>query len=347
MPESRCRYEYDVDTVEGHGAAACWRPVWDGRDRCVWHANEAQKPRAVLEEHRPEPGERLDGAILRGVSLSNVRWLRESHLVTADFTDATLTGADLSGADLRRATFRDVNAHGASFERANVEDAVFAFADLRGADFRDTRLYRAVFTDVRVNNDTDFGESVVYEADFEEGADGGDPLAVVESATWTYREIQRIFEENANPRRVQRYFLREMDLRRRAAWRRRNYLAILRAEGARWIMRYGISPWRVMAASALLILVCGLLFPVTGGIVETGDGSPITYAIYDPADPHPPWAGRVFLKSLYFSVVTFATLGYGDIQPVGGVARAIAGVESLFGSLLLALLVFVLTWRIR
>lgn len=48
-------------------------------------------------------------------------------------------------------------------------------------------------------------------------------------------------------------------------------------------------------------------------------------------------------KSLYFSVVTFATLGYGDIQPIGTVARFLAGIEALLGALLAALLVFVLT----
>lgn len=347
MPVSRCRYEYDASAVEDQGTACCWRPVWDDRNRCLWHANEGGKPRDALEASRPEPGERLDGAILRGVSLSNVTWLRQCTLVGADFTDASLAGVDFTDADLRRATFRDVNAHGATFRRADVEDAIFMFADLRGADFRETRLYRAIFTDVRVNRETQFGSRVVYETQFEESDEAAESSSFVESATWTYRELQRIFEENAEPRRVQRYFVREMDLRRRDAWRRRDYLGIVRAEGARWIMRYGISPWRIMGTSALVILGCGLLFPVTGGIVETGDGSPITYAIQDPADPQPTWALTVLFRSIYFSVVTFATLGYGDIQPIGGWARAIAGLESLVGSLLLALLVFVLTWRIR
>ena len=82
-----------MSTVEGHGAACCWRPVREGRDRCLWHANEAEKPRAALEAHRPQPGERLDGAVLRGVSLPNVTWLRDTVLIGADFTDASLPAA--------------------------------------------------------------------------------------------------------------------------------------------------------------------------------------------------------------------------------------------------------------
>ncbi|MFC7197045.1 ion channel [Halosimplex aquaticum] len=46
--------------------------------------------------------------------------------------------------------------------------------------------------------------------------------------------------------------------------------------------------------------------------------------------------------------MTFATLGYGDIQPIGAWARFLAGTLSIVGSLLSALLVFVLarlvTW---
>lgn len=345
--EARCGFEYEVAAIEDVGSACCWRPVWNGRERCVWHANESEKPREALERDRPRPDERLDGAVLRGVSLSGVPWLRDCSLLGADFTDATVSGADFANADLRRATFRDVNAHGTTFAGADLEDAVFVYADLRGVDFEDTRLYRAFLTDVRVNQETHFGDRVVYERELEAADTPEDALVRTESAIWTYRELQGLFEENADPRRVIRYFVREMDLRRRRAWRTRDYLSIVRLEGARWIMRYGISPWRVVAASALVIVGAALLFPVTGGIQETGNGAPLTYRVGDPTQATPSWALRVLFRSLYFSVVTFATLGYGDIQPLGGWARAIAALESLVGTLLMALLVFVLTWRIR
>jgi voltage-gated potassium channel Kch len=46
------------------------------------------------------------------------------------------------------------------------------------------------------------------------------------------------------------------------------------------------------------------------------------------------------LNSFYFSVVTFTTLGYGDITPVG-ISRLIAAVEAFTGSFSLALFVVV------
>jgi len=44
-----------------------------------------------------------------------------------------------------------------------------------------------------------------------------------------------------------------------------------------------------------------------------------------------------YLTSLYFSIVTWTTLGYGDLSPVGNV-RFIASVEALLGQLYMALL---------
>jgi len=42
-----------------------------------------------------------------------------------------------------------------------------------------------------------------------------------------------------------------------------------------------------------------------------------------------------FLSCLYFSVVTFTTLGYGDLTPVG-FARAMAAFEAFVGSFTMA-----------
>jgi len=46
------------------------------------------------------------------------------------------------------------------------------------------------------------------------------------------------------------------------------------------------------------------------------------------------------LNCLYFSVVTFTTLGYGDMVPVGA-ARALAAFEAFTGSFTMALFVVV------
>ena len=54
--------------------------------------------------------------------------------------------------------------------------------------------------------------------------------------------------------------------------------------------------------------------------------------------------GDDFLKALYFSTVTFTTLGYGDMHPFG-VARVLAGTEALVGIFTISLFVFVFCRR--
>ncbi|MDC1143060.1 potassium channel family protein [Planctomycetota bacterium] len=46
-----------------------------------------------------------------------------------------------------------------------------------------------------------------------------------------------------------------------------------------------------------------------------------------------------WVDAMYFSLVTLTTLGYGDVRPVGEVARMVAALEAVFGVLYLAMLV--------
>lgn len=343
MATERCEHVQEVITREDVGAVCCWRPTWGERDRCIWHADEAEKPREAFDLHTPKPGERLDGAILKEAFLTNAEWLAGSSLIGADFTDALLRGTDFTGADLRRATFRGADAREAIFDRANIEDAEFIYTDIQGARFIDAKLDRTLYTGTRVNQETEFGDRVVYEAALDDIADRDRFAFVAGEAIWTYQELQRLLDENALHDRSLAYYLRERDLRRRVAWRTRHYTRAVRLEGSRWVIRYGTSPWRVVATSLVLILTCALLYPFTGGLREPIAGTVIAYSAADVASMSLKQLWSVLSTSLYFSVITFGTLGYGDIQPVGGWARALASVESLLGALLLALLVYVLT----
>lgn len=343
MPETRCDYVADVEWLPDRGTAYCWRPVCDGGERCFWHAS-GPKTREALDTHRPAPGERLDGADLRNVDLAGADWLRGRSLVGADFSGTTLRGADLSDADLRRATFDGVDARQARFDGANLENATFVAADLREATLDRAKLYRAGFTDVRLDRRSDFGDCVVYEEHVSEADDHETRLAALEATSWTYRELRRLFEQDALPRRARTCYLGEKSARRRAAWARSEYLHALKLEGSRWVMRYGTSPTRVIASSLGLIACCGVIYPLTGGFRQSGGR---TFHLEAPLSTPPDHLIHLLFRGLYFSVVTFATLGYGDMQPIGLLARSLAGFEALVGSLLMALLVFVLTRRIR
>lgn len=53
-----------------------------------------------------------------------------------------------------------------------------------------------------------------------------------------------------------------------------------------------------------------------------------------------------FFDNLYFSVITFTTLGYGDIQPISLLAKAMVCIQVMTGYLMLGLLVAIISKRV-
>ena len=342
----RCGYRLEIGLADDVPSEVCDRPVWEDRDRCIWHAKVDGKTSEQLEDAAKEPMGNLDGAHLEEASLVGVDWFADASLVGATLTGAEVNGADFSNANLMLATLTDLSAINADFRGANLEGAIFTNADLRRTTLENALFNEAVFTNVHIGTDTQLGEQSVYENDSVQPVLSDiHPLG---AAAWAYRQRQRLYQANALPELARRSFYQEKDARRRLAREQRDYAEAIKWELSRWVMRYGSSPYRILIISLLVIVVGALLYPVTGGIQEIQGEQVITYTIEDPQNAPRWWIGQVLFKSLYFSVVTFATLGYGDIQPIGQWARLLAGVETILGSLLSALLVFVLarivTW---
>jgi hypothetical protein len=143
------------------------------------------------------------------------------------------------------------------------------------------------------------------------------------------------------------FFLREVRYRRRAyaahVRDRDHSLAHRLRAGIRWaggvafdlIAGYGERPRRVLAVSLVVLLAAAMSYPATGGL-DTGAGI-VSYATDGPA---------AVVDGLYFSAVTFATLGLGDVYPVDDIGRSLAAFEGLAGAFLTALLVFSLGRRV-
>jgi hypothetical protein len=85
----------------------------------------------------------------------------------------------------------------------------------------------------------------------------------------------------------------------------------------------------VVGLAAVIVVLFGLLYWAVGGVVAAGSKEP---------------AG--LWESIYFSGVTFATVGYGDFLPAPGM-RAVAMVEGFVGALTMGFFVAVLANRLR
>lgn len=159
-------------------------------------------------------------------------------------------------------------------------------------------------------------------------------------ANTVYRTIQRLYRENSLPRRIDSYYVRARDTRRKQAIIDGDLPRWLYLAAQRQIMGYGERPLRVVGTSLAVVGLSALVYPLFGlRVGKAGlDASTINH----------PFADVGLLtglgKSAYFSVITFTTLGYGDVQPMGH-GEALATLESLVGAFLMALLVFVLGRR--
>ncbi|WP_226006604.1 pentapeptide repeat-containing protein [Natrinema salinisoli] len=112
--------------------------------------------------------------------------------------------------------------------------------------------------------------------------------------------------------------------------------------GYRWFVNsfleftsgYGERLGVVVLYSLLTIINFGLIFPLAGGITNGEDRLSLSVV---GSNSHN--LVEVLWQNLYFSLVTFTTLG-NNYRPVGPIAQILTGIESLLGSFLLALLVF-------
>ncbi len=97
----------------------------------------------------------------------------------------------------------------------------------------------------------------------------------------------------------------------------------------RLLFGYGERPVRVLVASALIIVACAFFYSQPGSLVYR-EG---------PIEPS-------FFQGLYFSTITFTTLGYGDFYPSPhGLCRPLAMAEAAAGGCLMALFVVCLAKR--
>ena len=97
---------------------------------------------------------------------------------------------------------------------------------------------------------------------------------------------------------------------------------------------YGVKISRPLIASAIIISIFAFLFWLTNGIVKNVNGKMVA---------------PDFVDYIYHSVITFTSLGYSNIQPnlaVGHIPQVLAAVESILGALMMALLIFTITYRV-
>jgi len=294
----------------------------------------------------------------------------------ADFSNSNISGSDFSGSMLQNTDFSGAIASQTDFDRTDLERARFTEAELFNSSFIHAKLYATTFAGIQLGDETKFGKKVPYDPSFgsessffkrwvnniigrsynsssktpttnnetkrEDSAKTNRETRTppLRKAITTYHSLEQICRSHGLPELEAHYFVRRQEMQRlqhRAKGRTiRKYRALL----SRNILLYGESPERLILTATGIVSTAAFVYPLGGWLMNNGE--PLRYPSNSVTTASTDLATylSVYIESLYFSTVTFLTLGANNIQPIG-FGRWLAVTETALGALLLALLVYV------
>jgi hypothetical protein len=249
----------------------------------------------------------LTQADLHGANLARAD-LRGANLGRANLSGANLRGAQLRGADLSGADLVGANLSGADLMGANLSKASLLGADLSGAD-----LSRALLNAVNLSRANISGAEVTS-VHWDRSRMRGKYLGI--------RGLDSCFG-NALFRRAaaDQDFLDTLEAHWRGTWR----IRLFQAWG--WL-DYGRSMGRVAAFGFGMVSLFAAIFYRWPELLH-----------YEPG-------AQTWFTPYYYSIVTFTTLGFGDVRPVGTTGEIVASIEVVIGYFTLGLLLAVLAEKL-
>jgi hypothetical protein len=317
------------------------------QDWNAWRAENSTVPLSLVGVDLCDAD--LNGVDLGGADLSNAE-LCGAHMDRANLKMSILRQADLSGARLVGAELYKADLEGAFLTGADMSNAYLAQANLMHADLRGTHLEGARLNESNLRG-AQLGEAVLH-------------LTVLTNADATGADFRRVDLANADlqglaygspaQRRGRFLGIRGLDSchgnalfvrdakdqdyldalesaidATKGVWIRRGKRLLFGAWG---LIDYGRSLGRLFSYAALICFLFGLLYMFDS---QQGWGL-IEY----------PESARSPLSPFYFSIVTYTTLGYGDVLPVSWQGELLVMLEVVFGYTTLGLLLSVLANRV-
>ena len=268
-----------------------------------------------IQTHEPIKNFDLSQANLENVNLVNSGHHKGYEIHNCDFYKANLSYAhcfkvDFSGSSLMKVNFQGANLHFANFQNCN----------LLGTNFEHARLENVIWD-----------KEIIQERAAKIAINKEERIDLYQQSEEIYRNLRSTCEADGLFETAGKFFQKEMKMRRKQMplFSSKRFISKL----VDFSCGYGERPLRIIILSAMVILLFTSIFFMTG---LDDSGEMIQFSVNASINQNI----SELLNALYFSVVTFTTLGYGDILPIG-ISKLFAGIEALLGGFILALFVVV------
>lgn len=259
------------------------------------------------------PGE--DGVVLDETASLNAIHFEGASLEYANFGNGQITDCSFEDANLSHVSFQNSMIQQCSFGKAQLYSADFRAAEIVDCNFNLSHFRDIILDSVIIDEKTTFGKRLFDE---EEGR--------YHLATIQYRKLKEIFRNSNLYHLADRFHYREMVCRRKtmSVWNPLRWIDFVLGD---LLCKYGSSFWSILMWMIVLMVAFGFVFS-RGAIRSTHAGQ-----IGDL------WHG------IYFSIVTFTTVGYGDWYPIG-IFQYVAAAEAIVGVVLTALFTIIAARKI-
>lgn len=251
--------------------------------------------------------------------------LSDGNLIGANFTDCDFIAADLSKANLTRAFFTNSSFSYSDLRDTCLVEAHFRETDFMGAVMCGVNLWNADISGgrhIKKKNFKDPDEKTNFQVAFLSEAD-------VLVAEQSYRSLKHYFYEKGLYEDGSWAAYRELTMERKRLFQTKDlrYIPSLLMD---LLSGYTEKPDRVIVSALGIIFFFGLVYSLLGAIQPAAQ----------------PGASAGFWDSIYFSFVTFTTVGFGDFIPKHFLwIKTLVCIEAFSGPFMAGLYVFTLTRR--
>ena len=250
--------------------------------------------------------------------------LKGAELLGANLASADLTGANLEGADLTRANLFCARLWHANLKNSNLIEADLSRSDLWNASLFNVKLWRTITSQALSISKNSFqspGRGIKASHGINEEG--------ILSAEEAYRTLKGYFISSGRYNDASWASFREKRMER-LLLKKRKSLAYIPSLIMNFLCGYGERPSRIILSSSVVISLYAILFSALNAV----DSSSLsTYKMS-------------FSDYLYFSIVTFTTVGYGDFIPkASALFRLLSASEAFLGAFMIGLFIFTLARR--